>query len=160
MPVQPSLRGYAEPLTAAMVEFYSLNQAKFTPDQHPHYIYSPRELSKWTRAIYEGIQPLDSVSVDELVRLWLHEVRVGMLDVESCVAALTAVVRMILVVLVAAVAVIDVLLRFFAAVESGAIVSAVIPVYWRGWLLIGSRCCLRLLPCCCGCVCVSMSVDL
>jgi dynein heavy chain 1, cytosolic len=71
--LHPSLRGYADPLTAAMVEFYSANQAKFTADQHPHYIYSPRELSKWTRAIYEGIQPLDSVSVDELVRLWLHE---------------------------------------------------------------------------------------
>ena len=72
--VQPSLRGYAEPLTSAMVEFYSMNQAKFTSDQHPHYIYSPRELSKWTRALYEGIQPLDSVTLDELVRLWLHEV--------------------------------------------------------------------------------------
>lgn len=76
MCAQPALRGYADPLTGAMVEFYLANQVKFTSDQHPHYIYSPRELSKWTRAIYEGIQPLEGVTVDELVRLWLHEVRV------------------------------------------------------------------------------------
>lgn len=71
--MQPPLRGYGDPLTEAMVEFYAKNQARFTPDAHPHYIYSPRELSKWTRALYEGIEPLEAVTLEALVRLFLHE---------------------------------------------------------------------------------------
>jgi hypothetical protein len=71
---QPTLRGYADPLTAAMVEVYQKNQGKFTAEMHPHYIYSPRELSKWTRALYEGLQPLEGANLEDLVRLWLHEV--------------------------------------------------------------------------------------
>jgi dynein heavy chain 1 len=47
--VVPTLRGYAEPLTSAMVEFYLLSQERFTPDKQAHYIYSPRELTRWVR---------------------------------------------------------------------------------------------------------------
>ena len=58
-----------------MVEVYLRNQSRFTADMHPHYIYSPRELSKWTRALFEGLSPLQgSASLEDLVRLWLHEV--------------------------------------------------------------------------------------
>jgi dynein heavy chain 1 len=56
-----------------MVEVYRLNQSKFLADEAPQYIYSPRELSRWVRAMYEAMQPLDSMTVDELVRLWAHE---------------------------------------------------------------------------------------
>jgi dynein heavy chain 1 len=70
----PPLRQYAEPLTEAMIEVYSASQARFTPDQQPHYIYSPRELSRWVRALYEAIRPLEgNMSVEHLVRLWAHE---------------------------------------------------------------------------------------
>lgn len=48
-------------------------QAKFTADQHPQYIYSPRELSRWVRALYEAMNPLDAMTLDELVRLWANE---------------------------------------------------------------------------------------
>jgi dynein heavy chain 1 len=62
-----------------MVEVYLRNQGRFTADMHPHYIYSPRELSKWTRALYEGLVPLEgAASLEDLVRLWLHEVCVVM----------------------------------------------------------------------------------
>ena len=44
--LQPNLRSYVNPLTEAMVEFYIANQNRFTPDQHRHYIYSPRELTR------------------------------------------------------------------------------------------------------------------
>ena len=69
----PSLRGYAEPLTNAMVEFYLMSQERFTVDMQPHYIYSPREMTRWVRGICEAIRPLDSLSVDDLVRLYAHE---------------------------------------------------------------------------------------
>ncbi|RWS14208.1 Dynein heavy chain: cytoplasmic-like protein [Dinothrombium tinctorium] len=71
--IVPSLRAYAEPLTAAMVEFYLLSQERFTQDMQPHYVYSPRELTRWVRGICEAIRPLETLSVEGLVRLWAHE---------------------------------------------------------------------------------------
>ncbi|KAK4697502.1 dynein cytoplasmic 1 heavy chain, partial [Lecanoromycetidae sp. Uapishka_2] len=69
----PKLRGYYEPLTKAMVQLYMESQARFTPKIQPHYIYSPRELTRWVRGIYEAIKPLESLSVEGLVRVWAHE---------------------------------------------------------------------------------------
>lgn len=84
------LRAIAEPLTEAMVEFYLQSQVRvekryelndnivavkehFTQDDQPHYVYSPRELTRWVRGISEAIAPLESINHDELVRLWAHE---------------------------------------------------------------------------------------
>ncbi|GAA5901689.1 dynein heavy chain [Sporobolomyces salmoneus] len=71
--VVPTLRGYADALTNAMVDFYLASQRRFTADIQAHYIYSPRELTRWTRGIYEALRPLDNLSVEGLVRLWAHE---------------------------------------------------------------------------------------
>ncbi|KKY18692.1 putative dynein heavy chain [Phaeomoniella chlamydospora] len=71
--VIPLLRGYAEALTKAMVQLYLQSQAKFTPKIQPHYVYSPRELTRWVRGVYEAIKPLESLSVEGLVRIWGHE---------------------------------------------------------------------------------------
>ncbi|XP_017053188.1 dynein heavy chain, cytoplasmic isoform X2 [Drosophila ficusphila] len=71
--LMPALRGYAEPLTNAMVEFYLASQDRFTQDMQPHYVYSPREMTRWVRGICEAIRPLDSLPVEGLVRLWAHE---------------------------------------------------------------------------------------
>jgi dynein heavy chain 1 len=69
----PSLLTYSEPLTNAMVEFFLKSQERFTQDMQPHYVYSPREMTRWVRGIYEAIRPLDGLSVEGLVRLWAHE---------------------------------------------------------------------------------------
>lgn len=69
----PSLRGFSESLTNAMVEFYLASQERFTQDMQPHYVYSPREMTRWVRGICEAIRPLDNLSVEGLVRLWAHE---------------------------------------------------------------------------------------
>ena len=71
--VIPMLRGYAEDLTKAMVQFYLESQARFTSKIQPHYVYSPRELTRWVRGLYEAIKPLESLSVEGLVRIWAHE---------------------------------------------------------------------------------------
>ncbi|KAJ7601593.1 dynein heavy chain, N-terminal region 2-domain-containing protein [Mycena polygramma] len=71
--VVPNLRAYAEPLTDAMVEFYLASQKRFTTDVQAHYVYSPRELTRWIRGIYEAIRPLEILSVEGLVRVWAHE---------------------------------------------------------------------------------------
>ncbi|ESP05087.1 hypothetical protein LOTGIDRAFT_151884 [Lottia gigantea] len=69
----PSLKPYADPLTNAMVQFYLLSQERFTQDMQPHYVYSPRELTRWVRGICEYLRPLENLSVDGLVRIWAHE---------------------------------------------------------------------------------------
>ncbi|EIW86375.1 dynein heavy chain protein 1 [Coniophora puteana RWD-64-598 SS2] len=71
--VVPTLRAYAEPLTDAMVAFYLDSQKRFTADIQAHYVYSPRELTRWVRGIYEAIRPLEILSVEGLVRVWAHE---------------------------------------------------------------------------------------
>jgi dynein heavy chain 1 len=71
--VVPNLRGHADSLTDAMVSFYLASQRRFTSDQQAHYIYSPRELTRWSRGIYEAIKPLETLSVEGLVRVWAHE---------------------------------------------------------------------------------------
>lgn len=69
----PSLRGYSEPLTKAMVQFYLESQQRFTPQIQPHYVYSPRELTRWVRGLYEALRPLETLTVEGLVRIWAHE---------------------------------------------------------------------------------------
>lgn len=69
----PPLRAHADQLTSVMVKFYLRSQDRFTQDMQPHYIYSPRELTRWVRGICEAIRPLDSLTIEELLRLTAHE---------------------------------------------------------------------------------------
>lgn len=70
----PTLKSYVQPLTDAMVDVYHRNQTHFTAEMQPHYIYSPRELSRWMRALYEAIEPLEyEIEIETLVKLVFHE---------------------------------------------------------------------------------------
>ncbi|KAL8952356.1 MAG: hypothetical protein Q9222_001736 [Ikaeria aurantiellina] len=69
----PSLRGYSDALTKAMIQLYVESQLRCTPQIQPHYIYSPRELTRWARGIYEAIKPLETLRLEGLVRIWAHE---------------------------------------------------------------------------------------
>lgn len=73
MKILPSLRGHASALTEAMVQLYAESQTRFTPQIQPHYIYSPRELTRWVRGLYEAIRPLEHLDLEGLVRIWAHE---------------------------------------------------------------------------------------
>mgnify|MGYP001045668356 CR=1 FL=1 len=54
-----------------MVDFYTQSQQHFTSDMQPHYIYSPRELTRWRYAVFEALEPLEDP--EDLVRLYVHE---------------------------------------------------------------------------------------
>lgn len=73
MKLFPNLKGEADALTEAMVELYLENQSRFTTDMQPQYFYSPRELSRWVRGMYEAVKNVDGLSKEELVRVWAHE---------------------------------------------------------------------------------------
>lgn len=63
----------ADACTVAMVETYETSRLRFTADQQPHYIYSPRELTRWVRALREGLDGHDAITETELARLVYHE---------------------------------------------------------------------------------------
>ena len=65
------LHNQSTALTEAMVEFYTQCQQHYTPDIQPHYIYSPRELTRWKHALNESINNISDTN--GLVRLWAHE---------------------------------------------------------------------------------------
>jgi dynein heavy chain 1 len=67
----PSLKHNADALTEAMVGFYCESQKHFTAEMQPHYIYSPRELTRWKTAIYEALDGVECL--EDLVRLYVHE---------------------------------------------------------------------------------------
>ena len=51
--MQPGVRSLADSLTSAMVDVYDKSQEHLTSDIQPHYVYSPRELTRWVRGISE-----------------------------------------------------------------------------------------------------------
>eukprot|EP01063_Lacrimia_lanifica_P037885 TRINITY_DN7923_c0_g2_i1.p1 TRINITY_DN7923_c0_g2~~TRINITY_DN7923_c0_g2_i1.p1 ORF type:complete len:2747 (+),score=1343.32 TRINITY_DN7923_c0_g2_i1:292-8241(+) len=74
----PQLRQFGDQLAAAMVQFYLANGKHFTAEMQSHYVYSARELSRWTRAVHEGIESLSfpakqALKVDDMIRLAIHE---------------------------------------------------------------------------------------
>lgn len=74
MKLFPSLKGETEALTEAMLDVYTECQNKFSPEMEPQYFYSPRELSRWVRGMYEAVVHLDQgLTREEFVRIWAHE---------------------------------------------------------------------------------------
>ncbi|ODQ81979.1 hypothetical protein BABINDRAFT_160194 [Babjeviella inositovora NRRL Y-12698] len=69
----PNLIGFADSTTGAMLDVYFGSRARFTMDIQPHYIYSPRELTRWVRGIYEAIKATEELSLASYVRLLAHE---------------------------------------------------------------------------------------
>ena len=74
MKLFPHLKGESDTITEAMIEVFTACQKKFTPEMQPQYFYSPRELSRWVRGIYEAVVNMDQgLTREELVRIWAHE---------------------------------------------------------------------------------------
>eukprot|EP00586_Coscinodiscus_wailesii_P014222 CAMPEP_0172510176 /NCGR_PEP_ID=MMETSP1066-20121228/226876_1 /TAXON_ID=671091 /ORGANISM="Coscinodiscus wailesii, Strain CCMP2513" /LENGTH=4214 /DNA_ID=CAMNT_0013289037 /DNA_START=123 /DNA_END=12767 /DNA_ORIENTATION=+ len=74
MKLFPHLKGeMADSLTKSMVSLYLNCQQRFTTEMQPHYFFSPRELSRWVRGMYEAIVEMEALTREELVRIWAHE---------------------------------------------------------------------------------------
>ncbi|KAK6461715.1 hypothetical protein DFJ63DRAFT_288581 [Scheffersomyces coipomensis] len=69
----PDLRGFAKSLTEAMIEVYLQTKVKLGFALHSHYIYSPRELTRWTRGMLEALKSHNYTTLSALTRLWYHE---------------------------------------------------------------------------------------
>lgn len=74
MKLFPHLKGETDVITEAMIELFTACQKRFTQKMQPQYFYSPRELSRWVRGIYEAVVNMDQgLTREELVRIWAHE---------------------------------------------------------------------------------------
>ena len=72
--LQPQLdKSCGEGMTNTMVQFWRESAQKFTSDQQPHYLYSPRELTRWKTALYECMRYWDGMTQTNLIRLLVHE---------------------------------------------------------------------------------------
>lgn len=69
----PDLRGFGKPLTSAMLDVYFGSKEKLTRAIRSHYVYSPRELTRWCRGILETILQSTYDDLPGLLRLWFHE---------------------------------------------------------------------------------------
>lgn len=72
--MQPHLpKTCADGMTNVMVQFWRESAKKFTSDQQPHYLYSPRELTRWKTALYEAMGGWEGMTETNLIRLLVHE---------------------------------------------------------------------------------------
>lgn len=69
----PKLRQFSDAITNAMLDVYSRNKKQFTVEKRSHYIYSPRELTRWCRGVLEALLSVNYSELSGLIRLWYHE---------------------------------------------------------------------------------------
>lgn len=72
MKCAPDLRGFTSSLTNAMMSVYHANKNHFT-HLRSHYVYSPRELTRWSKGIYGPLKETEYRDLSKLLRLWYHE---------------------------------------------------------------------------------------
>lgn len=68
----PELHAVCDMLTTAMIDVYEKSQEKFQ-GKAPHYIYSPRELTRWCKGLYESLRNQYTLELSMLVRIWAYE---------------------------------------------------------------------------------------
>lgn len=61
-------------ITKSMIDLYFDTKNYFTTEKQPHYIYSPREITRWIRGIFEIIKNFNKkITLDCFVKIWVHE---------------------------------------------------------------------------------------
>lgn len=128
MKLFPHLKGETDVITEAMIDLFTACQKKFTPDMQPQYFYSPRELSRWVRGIYEAVAHVDQgLTREELIRIWAHEALrlfsdrlVEYEDVEWCSNKIDEVAR-----------------ELFPAIDHEAVLER--PLFYSSWLTKDTR---------------------
>ncbi|CUM64243.1 uncharacterized protein PRCAT00001838001 [Priceomyces carsonii] len=69
----PDMRGYCHGVTEAMIKVYLETKRKLTINICEHYVYSPRELTRWCKGILKAIKSYSPPQLIDLLRLWYYE---------------------------------------------------------------------------------------
>ncbi|KAG5419290.1 DYN1 [Candida metapsilosis] len=64
----PNLKPFVNQLTRASIDVYEKSKAKFT-----NYVYSPRELTRWSRGLFEALKSVEYRDLAQFLRLWYNE---------------------------------------------------------------------------------------
>lgn len=73
MKCSPDLKGYTKSITSAMIDIYSSSKTNLRVTTQAHYVYSPRELTRWSRGLLEALKSANYLNLQEFLRLWFHE---------------------------------------------------------------------------------------
>ncbi|XP_049850938.1 dynein heavy chain, cytoplasmic-like [Schistocerca gregaria] len=70
----PQLSSSEDSVTRGMVEFYLSCKKRFASSLHTHYVYSPRELTRWSMSMREALSRWrGAAKVEALARLWAYK---------------------------------------------------------------------------------------
>lgn len=73
MKCAPDLRGYTKAITKAMIEVYTKTKNHLSSSIQAHYVYSPRELTRWSRGLLEALKSTTYLDLQAFIRLFFHE---------------------------------------------------------------------------------------
>jgi dynein heavy chain 1 len=65
--------GHVDSVVDAMIEFYQFSRKNTAVDKYSHYVYSPRELTRWVRGISQATKGLETISVSQFVKIFVYE---------------------------------------------------------------------------------------
>lgn len=69
----PRFKDYALTMTEAMIEVYTQSKDFLSSIPHPHYVYSPRELTRWSKGMLQVLLASELSSFEDIIRLWYYE---------------------------------------------------------------------------------------
>ena len=69
----PSIRPFHFAFSEAMIEVYEESSTHFRGSEYPHYLFSPRELTRWVLGMRELLMNNDLLSLQDAVLMWSHE---------------------------------------------------------------------------------------
>lgn len=64
----PNLKPFVSQITRASIDIYEKSKSKLVL-----YVYSPRELTRWSRGLFEAIKSIEYRDLSQFLRLWYNE---------------------------------------------------------------------------------------
>ncbi|SCV03614.1 LANO_0G05204g1_1 [Lachancea nothofagi CBS 11611] len=69
----PDFREYYKEFAHASVEVYYRCRQQFTMERHIHYVYSPRDLTRWIKGVYFILTNSSIKTLSQLIEIWIYE---------------------------------------------------------------------------------------
>lgn len=68
-----NVRHFTSSITELMIDIYENTKATLNTDMQSHYTYSPRELTRWCKGLWNGIKASHNLSLNQILRLIYYE---------------------------------------------------------------------------------------
>lgn len=64
----PNMKPFVNQITRASIDIYEKSKSKLV-----NYVYSPRELTRWSRGLFEALKSIEYKNLTQFLRLWYNE---------------------------------------------------------------------------------------